>query len=144
MSRLPPCSRGGTVLRHSDGFEPSTPQTVAGFACSVPGGITMPPASNNSVSRRSIFACKSLSGKVVTTPGKLPFGIRTPGNASLSAYLSFKRQTIKRPSVPNCSAANPNAPASVQPTFAGLSDSMVMARTSPALAPLIWTGPVKA
>src|SRR6056297_2207190 len=144
MSMLPPCSRGGIVRRHSDGFVPSGPHNEAGAASSGSGPITAPPDSSNWVSRASASASNASPGSVVTTPGKLAFGMRTPGSASLTAYSSLMRQTMKRSSVPNWSPAKPNGPAVVQPTSSGSSASMVTASTSPALAPSIETGPVSA
>ena len=88
MPISPPCSRGGTVRRHSDDFAPSFPHNDSDFASVGSGLNTVPPDLNSCVSRASTSAIRSLLGSVVTTPGKLAFGIRMPGSASLTASIA--------------------------------------------------------
>ena len=140
MSILPPCSRGGVVRKHPLAVGASGPQTSSGVALIGSGSLTDPPRAANSASRASISACSVGPGRTVTMPGKLAFGIRTPGTSSETASVALNRH-VTRSRSENWSAINP--PRAVNPNGPGAMSTNVTASVSPTSAPSMWTGPAK-
>ena len=151
-SVLPPFSRGGMVRRHRSFALPVGPQRLAGTASVGSGGSTNPCFARSSSSREKAASISGRPSSTPMVPANPCSGSRTPGRSLEVAYrvapvvvAGPSSQCAMAGSV-NLSRRNPKpGTATVYPKLSGPGPTsiIVTASTSPRLAPLTCSGPVR-